>query len=49
MGHILRLLDNSLVKQALLGWLTILEDKVKVKEENFNDNTILEKINKRLG
>ena len=33
MGHILRLLDNSLVKQALLGWLTTLEDKVKSKKK----------------
>ena len=28
-GHILRLPDESLVKQALLGWLSKLEDKVK--------------------
>ena len=48
MGHILGLPDESLVKQALLGWLTTLEDKVKSKKkENFNDNTMLEKTNKR--
>ena len=31
MGHILRVPDVSLDKQALLGWLTTLEDKVKSK------------------
>ena len=33
LGHILRLPDESLVKQALLGWLTTLEDKVKAKKK----------------
>ena len=33
MGHILRLPDESLVKQALLGWLTKLEGKVKSKKK----------------
>ena len=33
MGHILRLPDVSLVKQALLGWLTKLEEKVKSKKK----------------
>ena len=33
MGHILRLPDESLVKQALLGWLTKLEGKVKAKKK----------------
>ena len=33
MGHILRLRDESLVKQALLELLTTLEDKVKSKEK----------------
>ena len=33
MGHILRLPDEILVKQALLGWLTTLEDKVKSKKK----------------
>jgi len=33
MGHILRLPDESLVTQALLGCLTTLEDKVKSKKK----------------
>ena len=33
MGHFLGLPDESLVKQALLGWLTRLEDKVKSKKK----------------
>ena len=33
MWHILRLPDGSLVNQALLGWLTTLEDKVESKKK----------------
>ena len=33
MGNILRIPDESLVKQALLGWLTTLENKVKSKKK----------------
>lgn len=33
MGHILRLLDESLVKKTLLGYLTTLESKAKPKKK----------------
>jgi len=35
MGNILRLPDDGLVKQALLGWLNALENKVKSKKKTF--------------
>ena len=49
MGHILRLPDESYVNNALLVTLLVnnIRKQNKIKEQSSNDNTMLEKIDRR--
>ena len=49
MGHMLRLPDESLVKQALLGWLPKLEDKIKSKKKTLTIIPYWRRLIKEMG
>ena len=49
MGHILRLPDERVVKQALIGWLTTLENKNKSKQKTLKIMSYWRKLIKEAG